>query len=195
MGCYISGIRAGSSLTISGGETLLLEEVYVVRDSLSNEEHVEHLRIVLQVLKEKKLYAKLSNCEFWLQELSFLGHVISSNGITVDPSKVDAVLQWEAPKSATEIKSFLGLTSYYRMFIEGFSKLALMLTQLSCKAKAFLWNVHYEKSFRELEQKLTTAPFMIFPNPIEPFVVYCNASKMGLDGVLMQDSKVVAYDS
>ena len=84
--------------------------------------------MVLQVLKEKKLYAKLLKCEFWLREVSFLGHVISSGGIIVNPSKVDAVLQWETLKSATEIQSFLGLAGYYRRFIEGFSKLALPLT-------------------------------------------------------------------
>ena len=79
--------------------------------------HVKHLRIMLQVLKEKNLYAKLSKCEFWLKEVSFLGHVISSGGIYVDPSKVNAVLQWETPKYATEIQSFLGLVGYYRRFI------------------------------------------------------------------------------
>jgi len=89
------------------------------------EEHAEHLKIVLQVLKEKKLYAKLSKCEFWLNEVSFLGHIISGSGIAVDPSKIDAVSQWETPKSVTEVRSFLGLVGYYRRFIEGFSKLAL----------------------------------------------------------------------
>src|ERR1051325_8962091 len=77
--------------------------------SKSDEEHAEHLRVVLELLKEKKLYAKLSKCEFWLEEVSFLGHVISKNGIAVDPTKVEAVSQWEAPKSASEIRSFLGL--------------------------------------------------------------------------------------
>jgi hypothetical protein len=99
--------------------------------SKSEEEHSEHLRIVLQVLKEKKLYAKLSKCEFWLNEVSFLGHIISGSGIAVDPSKVDVVLQWETPKSVTEVRRFLGLAGYYRRFIEGFSKLALPLTPLT----------------------------------------------------------------
>ena len=104
--------------------------------SKTEEEHADHLKIVLQVLKEKKLYAKLFKCEFWLKEVSFLGHVISGDGIAVDSSKIEAVSQWETPKSVTEIKSFLGLASYYRRFIEGFSKLALPLTQLTCKGKA-----------------------------------------------------------
>jgi hypothetical protein len=164
--------------------------------SKSEEEHVEHLRIVLQVLKEKRLYAKLSKCEFWLREVSFLGHVVSGDGIAVDPSKIDAVLQWEAPTSVTEIRSFLGLAGYYRRFIEGFSKLALPLTKLTCKGAAFVWDVRCEESFLELKKRLTTAPiFLILPNPEEPFVVYCDASKMGLGGVLMQNGKVVAYAS
>jgi len=119
--------------------------------SKTEEEHAEHLKIVLQVLKEKKLYAKLSKCEFWLNEVSFLGHVISGSGIDVDPSKVDAVSQWETPKSVTEIRSFLGLAGYYRRFIEGFSKLAVPLTLLTCKGKAFVWDVQCENSFNELK--------------------------------------------
>ena len=97
--------------------------------SKSEEEHVEPLRVVLQILNEKKLYARLSKCEFWLKEVSFLDHVISGSGIVVDPSKVDVVLQWETLRSSTEIRSFLGLAGYYRRFIEGFSKLAHSLTK------------------------------------------------------------------
>jgi len=163
--------------------------------SKNKEEHAEHLKIVLQVLKEKKLYAKLSKCEFRLSEVGFLGHIISSSGIVVDPSKVDVVSQWETPKSVTEIRSFLGFAGYYRRFIEGFSKLALPLTQLTCKGKTFVWDTQCENSFNELKQRLTTAPILILPKPDEPFVVYCDAFKLGLGGVLMQDGKVVAYAS
>ena len=163
--------------------------------SKSEEEHAEHLRVVLQILKEKRLYAKMSKCDFWLHEVSFLGHVISRNGIAVDPSKVDAVLQWEAPKSVTEIRSFLGLAGYYRRFIEGFSKLALPLTQLTRKGEAFVWDTQCENSFQELKKRLTTTPVLILPNPNKPFVVYCDASSRGLGGVLMQGGQVVAYAS
>lgn len=163
--------------------------------SKSDEEHAGHLRIVLQVLKSNKLFAKLSKCEFWLQEVSFLGHVISNGGIVVDPSKVDAVLKWEPPKSVTEIRSFLGLTGYYRKFIEGFAKLALPLTQFTRQGQAFVWDTTCEESFRELKKRLTTTPVLILPDPKESFVVYCDASLMGLSGVLMQVGKVVAYAS
>jgi hypothetical protein len=102
---------------------VLIDDILVY--SKSEEEHAENLRILLRVLKEKKLFAKLSKCDFWLREVSFLGYVILKGGNAVDPSKVDAVLQWELPKSVFEIRSFLGLAGYYRRFIEGFSKLAL----------------------------------------------------------------------
>ncbi|MCI40551.1 RNA-directed DNA polymerase (Reverse transcriptase), partial [Trifolium medium] len=109
-----------------------------------------------------------------------LGHVISSGGIAVDPAKVDAVLQWGTPESVSEIRSFLGLDGYYRRFIEGFSKLTLPLTKLTRKEHAFVWDVDCEKSFQELKKRLTTAPVLIFPDAKESFVVYCDASKMGL---------------
>jgi len=147
------------------------------------------------VLKEKKLYAKLSKCEFWLKEVSFLGHIIFGSGIDVDPSKVDAVSQWDTPKSVIEVISLLGLAGYYRRFIEGFSKIAFPLTQLTCNGRAFVWDVQCENSFNELKQRLTTTPILILPKSDEPFVVYCDASKLGLSGVLMQDNKVVAYAS
>lgn len=102
------------------------------------EEHAEHLKVVLKVLRDRKLYAKLSKCEFWFKEVSFLGHVISSGGIVVDPSKLDVVLQWETPKSTTEIQSFLGLAAYHRRFIEGSSKLALLFTMLNQKGQAYV---------------------------------------------------------
>jgi len=133
------------------------------------------------VLKEKKLYTKLSKCEFWLEEVSFLGHIIFGSGIVVDPSKVEAVSQWDTPKSVTEVRSFLGLAGYYRRFNERFSKIALPLTQLICKGRAFVCDVQCENSFNELKQRLTTTPNLIIPKSNEPFVVYCDASKLGLE--------------
>ncbi|MCI43065.1 retrotransposon protein, partial [Trifolium medium] len=106
-------------------------------------------------------------CEFWMKEVSFLGHIISSGGITVDLAKIDAVSQWGTPESVSEIRSFLGLASYYRRFIEGFSKLVLPLTQLTRKDQAFVWDEKCEKSFQELKRRLTTAPVLILPDAKE----------------------------
>ena len=107
--------------------------------SKTREEHESHLNNVLQVLKDKKLYAKLSKCEFWLDQVNFFRLVIIEERIYVDTSKVEAMLKWERPKTVTEIRSFLGLVGYYRRFIEGFSKLALPLTRLTRKGQPFVW--------------------------------------------------------
>ena len=103
----------------------------------TKEEHAGHLRIVLEVLREHQLYGKLSKCEFWLEEVQFLGHVISSHGIAVDPSKIETMLKWERPQTITEVGSFLGLAGYYRRFVEGFSKMVSPLTQLTRKDQPF----------------------------------------------------------
>jgi hypothetical protein len=163
--------------------------------SASEEEHEEHLRTVLQILQRCKLYAKFSKCEFWLDHIQFLGHVISKEGISVDPSKVEAVLEWESPKSVGEIRSFLGLAGYYRRFIEGFSSISAPMTKLLRKGAKFEWNADCEASFQELKKKLTTAPVLTLPQGIEGFVVYTDASGIGLGAVLMQHGKVVAYSS
>jgi hypothetical protein len=159
------------------------------------EEHDEHLRIVMRVLKEKQLYAKLSKCEFWLDKVVFLGHVISAEGIMVDPKKVEAILQWEFPKNVTEVRSFLGLAGYYRRFIKDFSMIALPMTKLMKKGVAFEWNEDCQKSFEELKVCLTTAPVLTLPKPGEEYVIYSDASHQGLGCVLMQMSKVIAYAS
>ena len=115
--------------------------------SRTREEHAEHLRLVLSVLREKQLYVKLSKCEFWMEEVHFLGHVISAHSIAVDPTKVETVVKWESPKSATEIRSFVGLAGYNRRFIEGFSKIVAPLTQLTRKDQPFTWTDKCEESF------------------------------------------------
>jgi len=163
--------------------------------SKTKEEHEQHLRTVLQVLKDKQLFAKLEKCDFWLEEVKFLGHVITNEGVAVDPSKTEAVLQWEKPKSVTEIRSFLGLAGYYRRFIKGFSQVALPLTRLTRKGHAFIWTQECEDSFQTLKEKLTSAPVLIIPDPMGHFEVYSDASKRGLGCVLMQERRAVAYAS
>ena len=147
------------------------------------------------VLREKQLYAKLSKCEFWIDEVQFLGHVISAQGIAVDLAKVEALVKWKSPKSTTEISSFVGLASYYRRFIEGFSKIVAPLTQLTRKDQPFTWTDKCEGRFQELKQRLTSALILVILDAGKPFEVYCDASHLGLGCVLMQEKKAVTYAS
>ncbi|XP_035540235.1 uncharacterized protein LOC118344217 [Juglans regia] len=159
------------------------------------EQHASHLRLVLSKLREHQLYANLNKCEFWLEEIKFLGHVMSRDGVAVDPSKIEAVLAWPRPSTVHEIRSFLGLAGYYRRFVEGFARLSGPLTSLTRKNVEFVWSDKCEKSFQELKKRLTTAPVLALPEPHKPFVVFSDASKFGLGCVLMQEGKVVAYAS
>ncbi|KAL0544913.1 hypothetical protein IC582_020043 [Cucumis melo] len=139
--------------------------------SKTEAEHEEHLRIVLQTLRDNKLYAKFSKCEFWLKQVSFLGHVVSKAGVSVDPAKIEAVTGWTRPSTVSEVRSFLGL------------------------AAPFVWSKACEDSFQNLKQKLVTAPVLTVPDGSGSFVIYSDASKKGLGCVLMQQGKVVAYAS
>ena len=125
------------------------------------EEHEDHLRIVLQALRDHHLYAKFSKCEFWLTKVKLLGHVVSAFGVSVDPEKVEAIMSWERPKLVFEIRSFLGLARNYKRFIKDFSRLAAPMTRLTWKGVKFECNDLCEKAFQELKRRLTTAPILI----------------------------------
>ena len=120
--------------------------------SSSEAEHEFHLRLVLQRLREHQLYAKFKKCEFWLPEVTFLGHIVGADGIKVDPSKIEAVRDWPRPRNASEVRSFLGLAGYYRRFVEGFSKIAAPMTELTTKNLKFIWSDKCEDSFQELKR-------------------------------------------
>ncbi|KAL0536697.1 hypothetical protein IC582_025657 [Cucumis melo] len=163
--------------------------------SKTEAEHEKHLRMVLQTLRDNKLYAKFSKCEFWLKQVSFLGHVVSKAGVSVDPAKIEAVTGWTRPSTVSEVRSFLGLAGYYRRFVENFSRIATPLTQLTRKGAPFVWSKACEDSFQNLKQKLVTAPVLTVSDGSGSFVIYSDASKKGLGCVLMQQGKVVAYAS
>jgi hypothetical protein len=159
------------------------------------EEQEEHLRLVLEKLRSKQLYAKFSKCEFWLTEVAFLGHVIYAGGVSVDPGKVNDVLNWMPPTTASEIQSFLGLAGYYRRFIKDFSKIAKPMTKLLEKNKAFEWTTECQASFEELRKHLTSESVLVLPDLTKKFDIYCDASHQGLGCVLMQEGQVVCYAS
>ncbi|GJY73455.1 putative reverse transcriptase domain-containing protein, partial [Tanacetum coccineum] len=161
----------------------------------SKEEHEVHLKLILELLEKEKLFGKFLKCKFWLQEVHFLGHVVNSEGIHVDPSKIEAVKNWKPPKSPTEIRSFLGLAGYYRRFIANFSKIAKPLTLLTQKNKKFKWGDQQENAFRTLKDMLCDAPILVLPEGTDDFVVYYDASNQGFGCVLMQRNKVIAYAS
>ncbi|GJR26606.1 putative reverse transcriptase domain-containing protein [Tanacetum coccineum] len=158
-------------------------------------EHEEHLKAILELLKKEQLYAKFSKCEFWIPKVQFLGHVIDSRGIHVDPAKIESIKDWASPKTPTKIRQFLGLAGYYRRFIEGFSKIAKSMTKLTQKGIKFDWGEKEENAFQLIKQKLCSAPILALPEGSEDFVVYCDASHKGLGAVLMQREKVIAYAS
>ncbi|GJV96725.1 putative nucleotidyltransferase, ribonuclease H [Tanacetum coccineum] len=163
--------------------------------SKSKEEHEVHLKLILELLEKEKLFGKFSKCKFWLQEVHFLGHVVNSEGIHVDPSKIEAVKNWKPPKSPTEIRSFLGLAGYYRRFVVNFSKIAKPLTLLTQKNKKFEWGDEQENAFHTLKDMLCDAPILALPEGTDDFVVYCVASNQGFGCVLMQRNKVITYAS
>ncbi|GJZ95088.1 putative reverse transcriptase domain-containing protein [Tanacetum coccineum] len=163
--------------------------------SRNKQEHEEHLKLILELLKKEELYAKFSKCEFWIPKVQFLGHVIDSKGIHVDPAKIESIKDWASPKSPTEIRQFLGLAGYYRRFIEGFSKIAKPMTKLTQKKVKFVWGDKQEAAFQLLKKKLCSAPILALPEGSEDFIVYCDASIKGLGAVLMQREKVIAYAS
>eukprot|EP00877_Chromochloris_zofingiensis_P004554 jgi/Chrzof1/1409/Cz10g06220.t1 len=165
---------------------IYLDDILVY--SRSMDEHLEHLRVVLSALREHKLFAKRKKCEFAKASLSFLGHVLSKDGIQVDVSKVQAILDWPQPTDVHELRSFLGMCSYYRRFVPQFAKVAAPLTDLTRNNRSLQeWDVPQQAAFDTLKHLLTTAPVLKQPDPSKPFVLHTDASDFAIGGVLMQE--------
>ena len=172
---------------------LFIDDILIY--SKSKADHEQHLRLTLSLLRKEKLFAKFSKCEFWLREVQFLGHVVNEQGIKVDPAKIEAIEKWEPPRTPLEVRSFLGLAGYYRRFIQDFSRIAAPLTTLTRKNVKFEWKPEQDNAFNVLKEKLSSAPVLSLPEGNDGFVVYSDASKLGLGCVLMQNGKVIAYAS
>jgi hypothetical protein len=163
--------------------------------SKNESDHEQHLRLVLQKLRDNQLYAKFSKCEIWIDKVLFLGHIISNGGISVDPAKVKKIVVWSIPTTFTEIQSFLELAGYYRSFIEGFSKIAKPMTSLLEKGREFKWDEKCQESFDQLKERLMSPPVLIMPDLQKGFDIYCDACGQGLRCVLMQEGHVTDYAS
>ena len=165
---------------------VFLDDILVY--SRTENEHVEHVKTVLKTLRERKLYAKASKCDFFKNSVDFLGYVVTADGITMDSGKVKAINDWPSPlKNITDVRSFLGLAGYYRRFVKGFSKLASPLTELLKKDNTFEWTDQAQRSFEELKNAITTAPILTSPDPIKPYVVTTDASGFATGAILQQD--------
>ena len=163
--------------------------------SKSLEDHQAHLREVLSKLKSQSLYANIKKCDFYSDQVTFLGFIVSSRGLEVDQDKIKSIQEWPTPTSVTQVRSFQGLTSFYRRFVKDLSTIASPLTELTKKGIAFIWGPRQEKAFQDLKDKLTAAPLVVLPDFSNPFEVDCYASGLGIGGFLMQKGKPIAFFS
>ena len=161
--------------------------------SKDREDHDTHLQVVLETLRKEWLYGKMSKCEFWLGEVSFLRHIVSDERIKVDPSKIEVILEWKPPRNITEVRSFLGLASYYKTFVKGFSMTTAPITRLLQKNLRFEWSEKCQASLKILKAFLIEAPILTQPTYGKEYVIFSDASLNGLGCILMQEGKVVAY--
>ena len=167
--------------------------------SKTREEHIKHVREVLTRLRKQKLYAKLSKCEFFQEQVTFLGHQIGANGLSVSQDKIDAVRDWPAPKNDTEVRSFLGFANFYRRFVKNYSLLALPISELTKNDVKFAWGDAQHKAFTALKQALCSAPVLLIPDPALPYTLNCDACNYAVGATLQQDQgnglQPIAYRS
>ncbi|CAI5480573.1 unnamed protein product [Closterium sp. Yama58-4] len=155
--------------------------------SKNMKEHVEHLRKVFEILRKNKFYVKLSKSDFALKKVQFLGHMVSAEGVHVDPRKIEAVKKWKVPENVKELQQFLGFANYYNRFVPQYAKIAAPLTDLLKKDTPFKWDAPHQQAMEQLQTALTTAPVLILPDPDKDYVVEADASDQAVGAVLMQD--------
>eukprot|EP01018_Ginkgo_biloba_P031904 Gb_25344 [translate_table: standard] len=157
-------------------------------------DHTNHLDKVLQILEDNHLFAKRSKCEFGKGELEYLGHIISGEGVKVDPKKIQSILDWLIPKSITSLRGFLGLTGYYRKFVRNYAHIATPLIE-SLKKGSFKWSEEANKAFENIKIAMTTTPVLATPDFTKTFTVECDASGQGIGAVLMQEGRPLTFES
>ena len=162
-----------------------LDEILIY--SRNMQDHQQHLRLVLELLRDHKLHAKHSKCEFGLKQVDFLGHVVDAHGIHMDPAKVQAVTQWPVPRTAKHVRSFLGLAGYYRRFVRRFSGIAGPLTELTKQSTTWTWGPEQQSAFEQLKAAITSAPVLAYPDATLPYDIHTDASGFATGAVLQQD--------
>ena len=163
--------------------------------SKSKEEHVEHVRKVLELLRQNKLFAKMSKCDFLKDKVEFLGHVIGKSGVETDPKKTEAITKWPIPQNVSDLRSFLGLANYYHKFIENFAEISSPLNELLRKDSKFMWTTEHDQAFKTLKEKLSSTPVLAIPDISTPFSIHCDASDKTIGAVLSQNDHPVAFTS
>ena len=148
--------------------------------SKTEDEHLEHLRKVMTLLRENKLYVNPEKCSFFASEVNYLGHIVSKDGLRADPKKTQAVTNWPMPKDRHDVRAFLGLSNYFRRFVKDYGKIASGLTRLTKESVTFLWDPRAQESFDKLKEALTSPPVLAMPDFTKPFTVECDASQWAL---------------
>jgi hypothetical protein len=164
---------------------VFLDDILVFSGDLK--QHEQHMRDVLEILRQERLFANKKKCDLVRDEVGFLGHIIGAHGLKQEPSKTEAIQRWPRPTTRSEVRQFLGLAGYYRKFVDGFSAIAAPLTRLTGETVHFEWNKVEEQSFQLLKQRLMTAPVLVLPEATKPFVIHTDASNHALGAVLQQD--------
>ena len=167
----------------------------IIVHSHTLEEHKLHLQSVFDELRANKLYVNGKKSEFFMKEIKYLGHIISKNGILMDPKKLRVIQEWPPPRNVHELQSFLGMCSYYRRFIAHFSMIAGPLHDLTKKKVPYVWTPKEQSAFNELKAKLMTQPLLVLPDLKKPFEVHCDACGDSIGAVLSQEGHPIAYES
>ena len=170
-----------------------LDDIGVASDT--PEQHIEHLRLVLQTLREHGFHARADKAQWAKPEIKFLGHLVGSDGVRMDPSKVESVRTWPTPRNPSELRSFLGLANYFRRFIQGYSTMVARLNDLLHKDAKWSWSRLHDAAFENAKTAITTAPVLALPDFEKPFEIITDASIVGTGGVLMQEGRPVAFRS
>ena len=177
------------------GKSVLVYLDDILVFSKNEAEHLQHLREVLGILRQQKLYCRLHKCQFNQTEISYLGHIVSEEGIRPNPEGIEKVKNWPTPQCVKHVQQFLGLANYFRKFIQGYSKLATPLTDLTKKEVKWNWTSKCQDTFDHIKECLTIAPLLKMPDPGKPFKVIADASQTAVGAVLMQDHHPVCYAS